>query len=132
MKKLKKLMSLVIAVAIVFCCVRMAAATDVPEHYSIERATGSFNTTVKPGVIAKRTTKLPLEAGEEVTIKASYTPYFVSVDFGLIDSDGTFHYITVDDGVIDEKIAIEERGNYTFAIRNNGSVDIEVSGYVNY
>lgn len=110
----------------------MVAAEDVPKVAAVERATGSFKTTVKPGVIAKRTTKLPLEAGEEVTIKATYSPYSVSVDVGLIDSDGIFHFITVSDGIIDEKIAVTERGNYTFAIRNNGSVDIEVSGYVNY
>lgn len=105
MKKSKKLICLAIAIAIAFCCVRTAAAADVAEDYSMERATGSFNTTVEPGVIAKRTEKLSLEAGEVVTI---------------------------DDGVIDEKIEVEERGNYTFAIRNNGNVDIEVSGYVTY
>lgn len=132
MKKSKKLICLAIAIAIAFCCVRTAAAADVAEDYSMERATGSFNTTVEPGVIAKRTEKLSLEAGEVITIKAIYTPYFVRVDFGLIDSDGIFYYITVDDGVIDEKIEVEERGNYTFAIRNNGNVDIEVSGYVTY
>ena len=110
----------------------MVEAEDVAKSVAAERATGSFKTTVRPGVIAKRTTKLPLEAGEEVTIKATYSPYSVSVDVGLIDSDGNFHYISVSDGIIDEKITITERGNYTFAIRNNGSVDIEVSGYVNY
>ena len=108
------------------------AASAAPGAAAVERATGSFKTTVKPGVIAKRTTKLPLEAGEEVTIKATYTPYSASVDVGLIDSDGIFHYITVSDGIINETIVIEERGSYTFAIRNNGKVDIEVSGYVNY
>ena len=129
MMKLRRTLCFVVAISIVFGCVGMVAAEDVPKVAAVERATGSFKTTVKPGVIAKRTTKLPLEAGEEVTIKA---PYSVSVDVGLIDSDGIFHFITVSDGIIDEKIAVTERGNYTFAIRNNGSVDIEVSGYVNY
>lgn len=130
--KVKKVLCFIVAVSLVLSCVGVVLAADVPEVTAAERATGSFKTTVKPGVIAKRTTKLPLEAGEEVTIKATYSPYSVSVDVGLIDSDGNFHYITVSDGIIDEKIAITERGNYTFAIRNNGSVDIEVSGYVNY
>ena len=125
MMKLRRTLCFVVAISIVFGCVGMVAAEDVPKVAAVERATGSFKTTVKPGVIAKRTTKLPLEAGEEV-------PYSVSVDVGLIDSDGIFHFITVSDGIIDEKIAVTERGNYTFAIRNNGSVDIEVSGYVNY
>ena len=132
MMKLRRTLCFVVAISIVFGCVGMVAAEDVPKVAAVERATGSFKTTVKPGVIAKRTTKLPLEAGEEVTIKATYSPYSVSVDVGLIDSDGIFHFITVSDGIIDEKIAVTERGNYTFAIRNNGSVDIEVSGYVNY
>lgn len=129
---MRKLMCLIVAVAIVFGCASMTGAADIPELHSVERATGSFTVTVEPGVIAKQATKLPLEAGEVVTIKATYTPFSVSVDFGLIDSSGIFHYITVDDGVIDERIVIDERDNYTFAIRNNGNVDIEVSGYVNY
>lgn len=130
--KLKKVLCLVMAISVIFGCIGIVAALDAPGAAAVERATGSFKTTVKPGVIAKRTTKLPLEAGEEVTIKATYTPYSASVDVGLIDSDGIFHYITVSDGIINETIVIEERGSYTFAIRNNGKVDIEVSGYVNY
>lgn len=117
MMKLRRTLCFVVAISIVFGCVGMVAAEDVPKVAAVERATGSFKTTVKPGVIAKRTTKLPLEAGEEVTIKATYSPYSVSVDVGLIDSDGIFHFITVSDGIIDEKIAVTERGNYTFAIR---------------
>ena len=116
MMKLRRTLCFVVAISIVFGCVGMVAAEDVPKVAAVERATGSFKTTVKPGVIAK----------------ATYSPYSVSVDVGLIDSDGIFHFITVSDGIIDEKIAVTERGNYTFAIRNNGSVDIEVSGYVNY
>lgn len=130
--KLKKVLCLVMAISVIFGCIGIVAASDAPGAAAVERATGRFKTTVKPGVIAKRTTKLPLEAGEEVTIKATYTPYSASVDVGLIDSDGIFHYITVSDGIINETIVIEERGSYTFAIRNNGKVDIEVSGYVNY
>lgn len=111
MMKLRRTLCFVVAISIVFGCVGMVAAEDVPKVAAVERATGSFKTTVKPGVIAKRTTKLPLEAGEEVTIKATYSPYSVSVDVGLIDSDGIFHFITVSDGIIDEKIAVTERGN---------------------
>lgn len=116
MMKLRRTLCFVVAISIVFGCVGMVAAEDVPKVAAVERATGSFKTTVKPGVIAKRTTKLPLEAGEEVTIKATYSPYSVSVDVGLIDSDGIFHFITVSDGIIDEKIAVTERGNYTLPL----------------
>ena len=87
---------------------------------------------MKPGVIAKGNTKFPLDAGETVTVKASYTPYPTSVDVGLIDEDGIFHYETVENGSIDITFSISERGNYVFGIRNNSSLDIEVSGYVKY
>ena len=35
-------------------------------------------------------------------------------------------------GAFNEKIEIPQNGTYTFAIRNNSDVDIEVTGYVNY
>ena len=80
----------------------------------------------------KASTSFPLEAGEIVTIKASYSPFSANVDFGLIDSSGRFHYVTVTDGSVDEAVTITERGNYTFAVRNNSAYPISVSGYVNY
>lgn len=80
----------------------------------------------------KASTSFPLEAGEVVTIKASYSPFSAKVDFGLIDSSGRFHYVTVTDGSVDEAVTVTERGNYTFAVRNNSAYSISVSGYVNY
>lgn len=75
---------------------------------------------------------LPLEAGEKVTIKASYSPFSASIDVGLIDEDGIFHYKTVTNGSIDVTIVIDTRGSYTFAIRNNSKVTLDVSGYISY
>ena len=102
-----------------------------PETVSM-RASGSFNMSIGAH---KRTTadkELPLEAGETVRIYATYSPDNASMDFGLIDPDGVFHYITVDNGCIDETIEIPERGNYTLAIRNNSSQTVQVSGFVKY
>lgn len=131
-QNLKRMLCSIVTAAILFGCIGLSVtAADVPSN-ALPRATGNFNITVKPGVTAKRTTKLSLEAGEEVTIRAVYTPDTASVDVGLIDSNNIFHYEPVEDGVIDITIAVETRGNYTFAIRNNGSVEISVSGYVNY
>lgn len=96
------------------------------------RATGRFNMDVPGGTIVKANSSFPLEAGETVTIKASYTPFSASVDFGLIAPDGYFYYINVSDGTFDETIKVDERGNYTFAVINNSSETISVSGYVNY
>lgn len=74
----------------------------------------------------------PLEAGETVTIKASYSPFNASVDFGLVDADGYFYYFNESDGSVDKTIEVSKRGNYTLAVRNNSSQEISVSGFVNY
>lgn len=99
---------------------------------SVERASGKFSMDISAGTMATTDSTLPLEVGETVTIKASYSPFSASVDFGLIDSDGIFHYLNVTNGSIDKAILISERGNYTFAIRNNSSSTVNVSGYINY
>ena len=64
------------------------------------------------------------------TISEASVPY--NVDFGLITEDGIFHFLSVDSGSFDKTITVSERGNYTFAVRNNSSKTINVSGYVNY
>ena len=110
----------------------MAVELESQEAVDILRATGQFSMEVPAGVIAKANNSFPLEAGEKVTIKATYTPFSASVDFGLITSDGYFRYINVDDGAFDETIEVDKRGNYTFAVMNNSSDTISVSGYVNY
>ena len=99
---------------------------------SVMRASGSFNMTIDAYGKRKSDITLPMEARETVRIYATYSPDDVSVDFGLIDSDGIYHYINVTNGIIDETIVIEERGNYTLAIRNNSVEKIQVSGFVKY
>ena len=96
------------------------------------RATVSFDLTVKSGFTSIANQAFPMEAGETVTIKAAYTPMDASVDVGLVDSDGAFHYFNVKNGSIDKTIRIETRGNYKLAIRNNSGNVIAVSGYVKY
>ena len=87
---------------------------------------------ISAGAIRAGNPSFPLEAGEIVTIKASYSPFSASVDFGLIAPDGLFHFINVTNGSIDESIEVDERGTYTLAIRNNSSKTVNVSGYINY
>lgn len=96
------------------------------------RATVSFDSTDKSGFTSTANQAFPMEAGETVTIKAAYTPMDASVDVGLVDSDGAFHYFNVKNGSIDKTIRIETRGNYKLAIRNNSGNVISVSGYVKY
>lgn len=96
------------------------------------KATGSFKIEVSPYGKSEADTTFPLEAGETVTISAVYSPDNASMDFGLVDPDGVFHYFNVTDGSIDKTIRVSESGHYTFAVRNNSGNTVRVSGFVNY
>lgn len=96
------------------------------------RATGSFSMTIAAKTKSLAESSFPLAAGETVTIKASYIPFNASVDFGLVDSDGVYHYFNITDGSIDETIQVDETGSYTLQIRNNSNGVVTVSGFVNY
>ena len=69
---------------------------------------------------------------ETVRIRANYSPEDASLDFGLIDSEGVFHYINVTTGSIDKTIEVPENGSYTLMIRNNSSKSVIVTGIVRY
>lgn len=109
-----------------------ATTTSFTPNLRNSRAMGSFNMTVSGKALSLATSSFPLAAGETVTINASYAPFDASVDFGLVDSDGVFHYFNVTTGSIDKTILIEKNGNYTLQIRNNSSSAVKVSGFVNY
>lgn len=96
------------------------------------RATGSFSMSIAAKTKSLAENSFSLAAGETVTIKASYIPFDASVDFGLVDSDGVFHYFNITDGSIDKTILIEETGKYTLQVRNNSNGEVKVSGFVNY
>lgn len=101
------------------------------ETYTVY-ASGKFSMDVPANKLVKANSSFPLEAGEVVTIKASYSPFSASVDFGLIAPDGYFYSLNANDGIFDEAIEVDQRGYYTLAVRNNSSQTISVSGYVNY
>lgn len=129
----KRMISLVVAAVLLIGCLGIPVlAADAPSAAPILRASGKFNVSVQAGKISGGGMALPLEAGEKVTIKASYSPFSASIDVGLIDEDGIFHYKTVTNGSIDVTIVIDTRGSYTFAIRNNSKVTVDVSGYISY
>lgn len=135
--KVKKIFGSILAGVLIVSGVGMSAnAADIApknvEHRSLERASGSFNMTVPAKSILRADKSFPLEAGETVTIKATYSPFSASVDFGLVDGNGKFHYLTVSNGTFDKTIKVDTRGNYVFAVRNNSSQSISVSGYVKY
>ena len=95
-------------------------------------ATGSFNWTIPAKTNATGDIVFPLAAGETVTIKASYSPFSASVDFGVIAPDGNYYGFNVTSGSIDKSIRVSENGDYILQVRNNSSTEIEVSGFVNY
>lgn len=78
-------------------------------------ASGSFSMSVSPYGKSEASTAFPLEAGETVSISAVYTPENASMDFGLVDSDGVFHYFNVTNGSVDKTIRVNENGNYTLS-----------------
>lgn len=134
---MKKAVRRAIALLCVIVCLcgnvcALAVDNSAPESAAIMRASGKFSTEVKAGKIATIATSFSLAAGETVTVNASYTPKTASVDFGLVDENGVFHFINVKTGSINKTIAVDYYGNYTFAIRNNASTDIAVTGTVKY
>lgn len=96
------------------------------------RATGQFEIRVSAKSTMAADSSFSLEADETVTINASYSPSSASVDFGLIAPDGLFHYINTTSGSINKIIRVDERGSYTFAVRNNSSNTVSVVGFINY
>lgn len=135
--KVKRVISIILTLVIagsVGLSAAAAARTDQIQASDsiVLRATGHFDIDVPAKTLRKAGTSFSMEYGETVTIKASYTPFTANVDFGLIDSNGDFYHFTETDGSVDRTIRISSRGEYTFAVRNNSSYEISVSGYVNY
>lgn len=134
--RLKRISAMVLTLAIMAGCVGMNAAAST--YSSNERGTysiyasGRFNMDVPANTTVKANSSFPLEVGEVVTIKAVYSPFSASVDFGLIAPDGYFYSLNANNGSFDESIEVNQRGYYTLAVRNNSSKTVNVSGYVNY
>ena len=110
-----------------------AASVEGYEAYSsVDRASERFIVDIPGNTLAITNSSFPLEVGETVTINAVYSPRDASVDFGLVAPDGLFYPFRAQNGRFDNTIEIDQRGTYTFAIRNNSSYEISVSGFVVY
>lgn len=110
---------------------------NAPEIFTANQAvvpfaTNSFSMTISAKTKALADTSFSMMSGETVTIKASYAPFDASVDFGLVDSDGVFHYFNITNGSIDKTMRISKSGKYTLQVKNNSDVEVKVSGFVNY
>lgn len=135
-------------ICIVLCCVLAASVCILPANAStIETesmdeagvafslspyATGSFSFSIPGKSQAQADSNFQLAAGETVSIEALYTPFNASVDFGLVDEDGVFHYLNTKNGKFSGTISIDNSGYYTLLIRNNSAGAIDVSGQVTY
>lgn len=133
---LKRYICILFACIAVFSCLSVfASAADIEEQVteiSERRATGKFDFEIPANTLMKASSSFPMEYGETVTINAVYSPDSASVDFGLIDSNGLFYPVPGSNGSINQTIRIDLRGIYTFAVRNNSSYEVTVSGFVNY
>lgn len=133
--KMRKRLSLMLALALVTGSL-VSSTTAVESQISsepvsaIERASGWFNETVSAGKTKKLGSAISLQAGEIINFSATYSPSDASMDFGLVDSNNVFYYITSTTGLIDGDVAAPTNGSYTPAIRNNSSNAVSVSGKV--
>lgn len=134
-------------ICMVLACMLIAGTISVPVNaagvtytdpekgtmqLAISRASGSFSMSIPAKSKVLANSSFPMEAGETVRINASYSPLDANMDFGLVDSDGVFHYFNTTNGSIDKTIQIEKSGSYTLQVRNNSSTEVKVSGFVNY
>lgn len=126
---------LLVSAIIVSCFGVSVSAEEQGTHIAVTDAvyaSGRFSMDVPGNTTAKANSSFPLEVGEVVTIKATYSPFSASVDFGLIAPDGLFYGLNTTTGSFDKAIEVNQRGYYTLAVRNSSSEAIHVSGYVNY
>ena len=134
--RLKKGFCLLLASILAFACLTMDAGAvqmDTEDAgAAVERASGQFSLDIGKQEFVVLDTTFPLDSGETVTIKATYTPRSAGVDFGLIAPDGLFYSLPGQRGSFSETFKIDQRGSYTLAIRNNSSSTVSVSGTVTY
>ena len=82
----------------------------------VVRATGKFDMEVPGNTTVKASTSFPLEIGEIVTIKATYSPFSANVDA---------HWLTAcSDAPAQSIIAIKSQNTFT---RNSSEIDIPLS-----
>lgn len=133
---LKRLFCMMLAVVTMVSCFSVSAVAAGRDEPEVETqaiyASGRFDMDVPGKTTVKANSSFPLEIGEVVTIKATYSPFSASVDFGLIAPDGLFYSLNTKTGSFDEAIEVTQRGYYTLAVRNNSTEEIHVSGHVNY
>lgn len=115
-----------------YSVVELASVEHRDSNKAVGRATGSVNLTLTARELVAAGSAFQMDKDQTVTIKCSYLPSSASVDFGLIDANGKFHYVSGSNGSVNKSIKITTRGQYTFAIRNNAGVSVTVEGRITY
>ena len=109
-----------------------AVRLDDFENWYETRATDRINISVEAGKQIRMATGYSLESVETVTFNLTYSPRDSSIDVGLIDPDGHFHYAKGSDGTFNVTIQVDQTGKYYVAIRNRSSQTVTVMGYIYY
>ena len=139
---MRRLLCMVMTVVMVIECICTSAGAvgemnaitmeSEPSETAVIRATGNFDITMEAKSTSFSESSFSLAAGETVRIRAIYSPEDASLDFGLLDSGGVYHYINVKTGSIDKTIKVPENGSYTLLIRNHSAKSVNVMGIVRY
>lgn len=137
--KAKKFFSLLLVLVICLNSVSMTAMAAESEPHTkanVARATGRFSMDVPGGALVKASVVFPLGSRRDRDNQGNIYTVFCKRRFWP-DRTGRIFLLSqcrlnADDGSFDETIKVDERGNYTFAVQNNSSKAVSVSGYVNY
>lgn len=127
----KRVLSLLCVLMVMASCLTMSAGAAGTSGMA-PMASGRFSMEVDGDSMAESYETLPLEEGDMVRIKATYTPSNANVEFGLIAPDGLFYSVTCTTGRFDKYIKAVQTGNYTFAVLNNSEKPVKVSGTITY
>lgn len=134
--RLKRILCIILTLIIAISSVGRSAlaleGSDPKTEISSVRATGKFNLTVPANSLVQSGKNFPLEAGEVVTIRATYSPTSADVEFGVIAPDGLFYGLSAEKGAFDESFEVDQKGYYRLAVYNNSGDDISTSGFINY
>lgn len=121
------------------CINTMAISISIPNSQNTSTvapfslyATNSFSFDLLAHKAIKADTPFSMEAGDIITINASYAPFSSSVDFGLFDESGFFHHVSASGGEVNASIHIPTTGRYTLGFRNNSDVTVKIVGTVRY
>lgn len=108
--RLKRIFCMVMVSVMMISCFSVSAAamgSDVePAETNAVYASGRFSMDVPANTTVRANSSFPLEVGEIVTIKATYSPFTASVDFGLIAPDGLFYGLNTNTGSFDKAIEV--------------------------